>query len=290
MESTLKITKELLNKYDLYAKKSFGQNFLIDDAVLSEISNLPDVDFDDLIIEIGPGLGNLTSYLKEKSNLLLFEVDSRMVNVLKDRFKNEENIKLIEADILKVNIDSEISLLEKEKNTKYKKVKVVANLPYYITSPILFNLLEKSKRIDEIVVMVQKEVADRINAKVNTKDYGILSVMVDFYAIATKEIIVKPSSFIPAPNVTSAVIRIKRREKCQDVDIELFRKLVHSSFANRRKKMINSLEINNFLNMDKEEIKKIFRVVNLSENTRAEELTTSKYIELTNYIKNVKCV
>lgn len=290
MYDTLKTTKEILNKYGFYAKKSFGQNFLVNDTVLFQIANIPDVNFDDLIIEIGPGLGNLTHYLKEKSNLLLFEVDPRMINVLNDRFKEEKNIEIVLGDVLKVDIDSEISILEEKLKKKFNKVKVVANLPYYITSPILFKLLEDSKRVEEIIVMIQNEVAERISAKVGTKDYGILSVMVDFYANSTKEIIVKPSSFIPAPKVTSAVIKIVKQEKYKDVNAELFKKLVHAAFANRRKKMINSLVMNNFLNLDKEEIKNIFRNLNLTDNTRAEELSTSKYIEIVNYLKDIKGV
>lgn len=280
MIDTLKITKEILRKYDIKAKKAFGQNFLIDDIVLEKISNIAEVNDKTLIIEIGPGLGNLTYYL-QKSNLLLIELDSRMLEILNYRFKDNSKINIINADILKLNIDEEIDKLEKKSNVKYDQVKVVANLPYYITSPIIFKLLEDSKRITEIVVMVQEEVANRIISKSKSKDYGILSLMVQYYAKATKEIVVPNSSFIPSPNVTSAVIKIVKEEKYK-VDNKIFKELVHKAFANRRKKLLNSLTMNNFMNLDKEQIVKLLKSCNIGDNARAEELEIEKYIELTN--------
>jgi len=280
MIDSLKKTNEILRKYDIKAKKAFGQNFLIDDLILEKISNLAELNDKTLIIEIGPGLGNLTYYL-QKSDLLLIELDSRMLEILNDRFKDNNKINIINADILKLNIDEEIENIEKKSNVKYDQVKVVANLPYYITSPIIFKLLEDSKRITEIVVMVQEEVADRIIAKSKTKDYGILSLMVQYYAKATKEIIVPNSSFIPSPNVTSAVIKISKEEKYK-VDNKIFKELVHKAFANRRKKLSNSLTMNNFMNLDKEQISQLLKNCNIGDNARAEELEIEKYIELTN--------
>lgn len=280
---TLKITKEILNKYDIKAKKAFGQNFLIDDTILRGISELADINDNDLIIEIGPGLGNLTHYLKE-SKLLLVEIDDRMLEILHDRFNDNDNISIINSDVLKVNIDEEISKIEESKGIKFNKVKVVANLPYYITSPIIFKLLEDSKRITEIVVMVQEEVADRIVAKNKSKDFGILTVMVEYYAKATKEIIVPNSSFIPSPNVTSAVIKIAKEDKYSDVNPIIFKELVHKSFANRRKKLINSLVMNKLLGLEKNEIDDVLKKCNISENARAEELDIDKYIEITKHL------
>lgn len=284
MIDTLKTTKELLKRYNMIAKKSFGQNFLVDDGILESISNTAVLNKEDLIIEIGPGLGNLTYYLKEKCYLLLFEIDKRMIEVLNYRFKDEKNIKLLNSDILKVNIDEEIDKLEKEVGRKFGTVKVIANLPYYITSPILFKLLQESKKVEEIVVMVQNEVADRILAKPCNKDYGVLSIMVDYLADSKKEIIVPSTSFIPMPNVTSAVIKITKRKKYDIQDEKVFVELVHKAFANRRKKMINSLEINGFLNMDKEKLNNIFERFELSASVRAEELDTDKYVKIANYI------
>ncbi|MEG1705203.1 MAG: 16S rRNA (adenine(1518)-N(6)/adenine(1519)-N(6))-dimethyltransferase RsmA [Clostridia bacterium] len=276
---SLKITKEILNKYDIRAKKAYGQNFLIDDNVLKQIASLANINDKDLIIEIGPGLGNLTYYLKD-SNLLLVEIDEKMIEILKDRFLDNDNIKIINKDILKIDIDLEIEKLEKEKNIKFENIKVVANLPYYITSPIIFKLLEDSKKVKEIIVMVQEEVADRIASKSKSKDYGVLTVMINYYAKSNKEITVESSSFIPSPNVTSAVVKIIKEDKYENINNEIFRELIHKSFANRRKKLSNSLVNNNLLGLSKEEIIKILTECNITSNARAEELDIDKYIQI----------
>lgn len=280
---SLKTTKEILNKYDIKAKKAFGQNFLTDDIILKKIADLALINKDDLVIEIGPGLGNLTYYLSS-ATLLAIEIDEKMIEILNNRFVNNSNIKIINKDVLKIDIDKEVSLLEDEKNIKFKNVKVVANLPYYITSPIIFKLLEDSKRVSEVIVMIQEEVADRIVAKPNSKDYGILTVMIDYFAKARKEIIVPNTSFIPSPNVSSSVISILKEEKNWGVDYKVFKELVHKAFANRRKKLLNSLCINNFLSLDKERIREILNLCGLSDNARAEELNIEKYVEI---IKNI---
>ncbi|MDF2866107.1 MAG: rsmA [Clostridia bacterium] len=241
--------------------------------------NLAEIGEEDLIIEIGPGLGNLTYYL-QKHNLLLVEIDDRMLDILQERFSQNTNISILNNDILKINIDTEIENLEKAKNIKFKKVKVVANLPYYITSPIVFKLLEDSKRVCEIVIMVQEEVADRIIAKSKSKDYGILTIMIEYYARATKELVVPSASFIPSPNVTSAVIKIVKEDKYEDVNSKIFKELVHKAFANRRKKLINSLVMNKLLELEKNDIDKILKECNVSENARAEELNIDEYINI----------
>jgi 16S rRNA (adenine1518-N6/adenine1519-N6)-dimethyltransferase len=282
---TLKLTKKILSEYDIKAKKAYGQNFLVDDNILKQISEIAEIGENELIIEIGPGIGNLTYYLQE-GNLLLIEIDTRMIEILRDRFEDNDNIVIINSDILKIDIDEEICKLENSRNIKFSKVKVVANLPYYITSPIVFKLLEDSDRISEIVVMVQEEVADRIIAKSKSKDYGVLTVMVKYYAEATKEIVVPSSSFIPSPNVTSAVIKIVK-EKKYNVNSKTFKELVHKSFANRRKKLINSLVINKFLGLDKDIICNILKKCNISDNTRAEELDIDKYIEITKMLNSI---
>jgi 16S rRNA (adenine1518-N6/adenine1519-N6)-dimethyltransferase len=204
-----------------------------------------------------------------------------MLEILQDRFGNNDNIAIINKDVLKIDIDEEIEKLEKLKKIKFGKVKVVANLPYYITSPILFKLLEDSKRISEIIVMVQEEVADRIIAKSKSKDYGILTLMIEYYARATKQIIVQSSSFIPSPNVNSSVVKIVKEVKYGDTNPKIFKEVVHKAFANRRKKLSNSFVINKLLNLDKNDIDKILKKCNLPENCRAEELEIDKYIEIT---------
>lgn len=279
--NTFRKTREILNKYGLTAKKKFGQNFLIDDNILDEISASACINDDELIIEIGPGLGNLTSYLLKKSRyVLLVEIDNNMIEILNDRFKENTNYSLINEDILKVDLDEKISKIEEELGFSFKKVKVVANLPYYITTPILFKLLQDSKRVDEIVVMVQKEVADRMVASPKSKDYGILSVMIKYLADAEIIIKVPKEAFIPSPNVTSSVIKLVKNKKYECDDEEKLFELIHHAFAQRRKKMINSLESSKFLNLDKERIMDAFNKVNLNENVRAEELSIEEFILL----------
>ncbi len=279
--NTFRKTREILNKYGLTAKKKFGQNFLIDDNILDEISTSACINDDELIIEIGPGLGNLTSYLLKKSRyVLLVEIDNNMIEILNDRFKENTNYSLINEDILKVDLDEKISKIEEELSFSFKKVKVVANLPYYITTPILFKLLQDSKRVDEIVVMVQKEVADRMVAYPKSKDYGILSVMIKYLADAKIIIKVPKEAFIPSPNVTSSVIKLVKNKKYECDDEKKLFELIHHAFAQRRKKMINSLESSKFLNLDKKRIKDAFNKVNLNENVRAEELSIEEFILL----------
>lgn len=279
--NTFRKTREILNKYGLTAKKKFGQNFLIDDNILDEISTSACINDDELIIEIGPGLGNLTSYLLKKSRyVLLVEIDNNMIEILNGRFKENTNYSLINEDILKVDLDEKISKIEEELSFSFKKVKVVANLPYYITTPILFKLLQDSKRVDEIVVMVQKEVADRMVASPKSKDYGILSVMIKYLADAKIIIKVPKEAFIPSPNVTSSVIKLVKNKKYECDDEEKLFELIHHAFAQRRKKMINSLESSKFLNLDKKRIKDAFNKVNLNENVRAEELSIEEFILL----------
>ena len=279
--NTFRKTREILNKYGQTAKKKFGQNFLIDDNILDEISTSACINYDELIIEIGPGLGNLTSYLLKKSRyVLLVEIDNNMIEILNDRFKENTNYSLINEDILKIDLDEKISKIEEDLNFSFKKVKVVANLPYYITTPILFKLLQDSKRVDEIVVMVQKEVADRMVASPKSKEYGILSVMIKYLADAKIIIKVPKEAFIPSPNVTSSVIKLVKNKKYECDDEEKLFELIHHAFAQRRKKMINSLESSKFLNLDKEKIKDAFNKAKLNENVRAEELSIEEFILL----------
>ena len=285
--NTISKTKEILRKYDIKAKKRFGQNFLIDDNILSNIVNVANLSSNDLIIEIGPGLGNLTEYLLQTdSYCLLIEIDKNMIDILNDRFElKKEKYTLINNDVLELNLDEIVEDLEKKLNKKFEKVKVVANLPYYITTPIIFKLLQDSKKIKEIIVMVQKEVAERMVAKNNTKDYGILTLMIEYMGIGKIEFIVDKNSFIPAPDVTSAVISIHKQKRFNVCDEKLLFNLIHLSFANRRKKMINSLQMNNFNNMTKKELESVFTALKIDFNVRAEQLPLESYIKIIEYIK-----
>ncbi len=285
--NTISKTKEILRKYDIKAKKRFGQNFLIDDNILSNIVNVANLSSNDLIIEIGPGLGNLTEYLLQTdSYCLLIEIDKNMIDILNDRFElKKEKYTLINNDVLELNLDEIVEDLEKKLNKKFEKVKVVANLPYYITTPIIFKLLQDSKKINDIIVMVQKEVAERMVAKNNTKDYGILTLMIEYMGIGKIEFIVDKNSFIPAPDVTSAVISIHKQKRFNVCDEKLLFNLIHLSFANRRKKMINSLQMNNFNNMTKKELENVFTALKIDFNVRAEQLPLESYIKIIEYIK-----
>lgn len=279
--NTLKETKSILNKYELKADKRFGQNFLVDDNILNNIVEVSNIKPNELIIEIGPGLGNLTNYILNNATYsLLIEVDNNMIKVINDRFKDYDNYTLISQDILKVNIDEEILKIEERNNIKFTNVKVVANLPYYITTPIIFKLLQDSKRISEIIVMVQKEVAQRMVAQSNTKDYGILTLMVQYLSDASIPFVVPKESFIPAPNVTSAIIVLKKNKKYKVKNEEDFIKLVHCAFAQRRKTMINSLFSTNFKNLSKEELNILFEKLDIDKNVRAEQLDINDFIRI----------
>lgn len=287
MKNTLEKTKNIMRINNIKANKRFGQNFLIDDNILENIVKSAEITNNDLVIEIGPGLGNLTEYLLEKAAyVILVEIDNNMINILNDRFKNNNNYILLNDDILKVNVDEIIENIENKLNRKFEKIKVVANLPYYITTPIIFKLLQNENRINEITVMVQKEVAERIVAKNKTKDYGILTLMVNYLGTSDIKLIVPNNSFIPAPNVTSAVIKITKNKRFTVKDEELLFKLIHSSFAQRRKKIINSLESTKFSNMSKPELEKLFNECNISLNARAEELELQDYIKIVDIIAN----
>ena len=288
MKNTLEKTKNIMRINNIKANKRFGQNFLIDDNILENIVKSAEITNNDLVIEIGPGLGNLTEYLLEKAAyVILVEIDNNMINILNDRFKNNNNnYILLNNDILKVNVDEIIENIENKLNRKFEKIKVVANLPYYITTPIIFKLLQNENRINEITVMVQKEVAERIVAKNKTKDYGILTLMVNYLGTSDIKLIVPNNSFIPAPNVTSSVIKITKNKRFTVKDEELLFKLIHSSFAQRRKKIINSLESTKFLNMSKPELEKLFNECNISLNARAEELELQDYIKIVDIIAN----
>ena len=284
--NTLSKTRSIMSKFNIVANKRYGQNFLIDNNILQGIVSAADITDKDLVIEIGPGLGNLTEYILNTAKYgLLVEIDPKMIAVLEDRFKDKTNYTLLNEDILKVDIDNLVEKIKTENNIDFKSVKVVANLPYYITTPIIFQLLEDSNCIESITVMVQKEVAERMTADSHSKEYGILTIMVDYFSNANIDIIVPNSSFIPEPGVTSAVITLKKNRKYKVNNEKVFFELVHKAFAQRRKKMTNSLSSNNFNNMSKQEIEDLFTNCNLKLTTRAEELETIDFINIANSIK-----
>ena len=283
--NTLNKTKSIMNRFDIRANKRYGQNFLVDDNILEQIVRASGVTKEDLVIEIGPGLGNLTEYLLDNAKYaLLVEIDPKMIAVIQDRFKDRTNYTLLNEDILKVNIDSVVKEIQQENNIEFSSVKVVANLPYYITTPIIFKLLEDENTISDITVMVQKEVASRMVAEPKSKEFGILTLMVRYFSNASIEIEVPNSSFIPSPDVTSAVITLKKERKYSVKNEKIFFELIHKAFAQRRKKMINSLEASKFNQMSKSDIEELFNRCNIDFNTRAEQLDIDDFVNIANSI------
>lgn len=280
MESAYKETMFILKKYNISANKSLGQNFLIDDNVIQNIVESANITKEDLVIEIGPGLGTLTARLLEKAKkVIAIELDNRMIKILNDRFSLYEKFELINEDVLKVDLRTLIS------KNKAEKIKVVANLPYYITTPIIMKLLENKLEIESITVMVQKEVAKRLTAKPGDKLSGAITYSVNYYCEPEEVIIVPNLSFIPEPEVESEVIKLNLREK-PPVEVEneeLFFKLIKASFMQRRKTLING--ITNSGLMGKEECKELLRKVGLDEKVRGENLNMQDFANLANEIK-----
>ena len=232
-------TRYILNKYNAHANKGYGQNFLIDQNVVDGIIEKAEVNKDDLIIEIGPGLGNLTSPLLENAGkVICIELDPKMVSILTDRFSLYNNFELINDDVLKVDLNKII-----EENSNFKSAKVVANLPYYITTPIIMKLLEDKLNLESITVMVQKEVAERLADRPGGKEVGSITYSINYYTDPEIIISVPRDSFIPAPNVDSAVIKLDvlKEPKVKVLDEELFFKIIKFSFLQKRKTLINSL-------------------------------------------------
>ena len=242
MPNLLQETKFIMKKYNITANKSLGQNFLVSEEAVESIVNSANITKEDLIIEIGPGLGTLTQRLLEKAGkVICIELDTRMVNIITERFSLYNNIEIINQDVLKVNLQ-ELIKNEKE-NNNLKKAKVVANLPYYITTPIIMKLLESNLGLESITVMVQKEVAERLIAKPGDSLSGAITYTVYYYAIGTKIIDVPNNSFIPKPEVTSQVIKLTlRKEPITYIENkEKFFEIIKLAFMQRRKTLVNSL-------------------------------------------------
>ncbi len=283
MNSVLEETKYILSKYKISANKKLGQNFLIDYNVINQIIDKSNIQKDDLVIEIGPGLGTLTAKLLEHAGkVIAIELDDRMIKILNYRFKLYDNFSLLHEDILKVNLKELISKSKEE----LSNVKIVANLPYYITTPIIMKLLEDNLDIVSITVMVQKEVADRITARPGDKLSGAITYSVDYYAQAKNLMFVSKECFLPSPEVDSEVIYLKIREKpqIQVKNKDLFFKVIKASFMQRRKTLLNGLT-NSGIVKNKEMAKKIIEEMNLSVDIRGEKLTTQQFAELTDLIE-----
>lgn len=277
-----KNTIEVLQKYNFNFQKKFGQNFLINTSILEEIIDAAEITKEDFVLEIGPGIGTITQYLCEAAReVVAVEIDTNLIPILGDTLSAYDNVEVMNADILKVDI----AKLADERNGG-KPIKVVANLPYYITTPIIMGLFESHVPIDSITIMVQKEVADRMQEGPGSKEYGALSLAVQYYAKPEIVVNVPPSCFMPQPKVGSAVIRLTRHENPPvDVDNEkLMFQVIRASFNQRRKTLANGL--NNFgsFSLGKEEIQKSIEELGVPVNIRGEALSLEQFAKLSNII------
>lgn len=279
-------TKEIINKYSFAFQKKFGQNFLIDSNVLESIIRGAEITKDDFVLEIGPGIGTMTQYLCEAARqVVAVEIDKMLIPILEDTLSEYDNVEVINQDVLKVDIKS----LAEEKNNG-KPVKVVANLPYYITTPIIMGLFESGVPIDSITIMVQKEVADRMQTGPGSKDYGALSLAVQYYATAKVILNVSATCFMPRPNVDSAVIKLTRHKEptVNVADEKLMFKIIRASFNQRRKTLVNGLKNSPELSFSKEQIVKAVEKIGKPETIRGEALTLEEFAELANAFTELK--
>lgn len=280
MENILEETRFIMKKYNIKANKSLGQNFLISQEVVEKIVDCSQITKEDLVIEIGPGLGTLTKYLLEKAGkVICIELDTKMLQILEDRFSLYDNFELINKDVLKVDLKN---IIEKEKaEGKIKKVKIVANLPYYITTPIIMKLLEEELELESITVMIQKEVADRLIAVPGQKNTGAITYSVYYYASSEGILEVPNNSFIPEPEVTSKVIKLNIRKEpvVNPKNKEKMFKVIKNAFMQKRKTLLNSLT-NNKIFDNKQNGIRILKSLDINENIRPEELTLEQFAKI----------
>ncbi len=279
-------TIAVLQKYNFNFQKKFGQNFLIDTHVLDKIIASAEVGKDDCVLEIGPGIGTMTQYLAENAReVVAVEIDKALIPILEDTLSEYDNVTVINEDILKVDINK----IVEEKNNG-QPIKVVANLPYYITTPIIMGLFESHVPLKSITIMVQKEVADRMQVGPGTKDYGALSLAVQYYAKPEIVANVPPNCFMPRPNVGSAVIRLTRYEKppVEVEDEKYMFSIIRASFNQRRKTLINGLLNAGNLGITKEDILEVLEEMGLSATVRGEALTLEQFADLSNKLNQKK--
>lgn len=277
-----KNTIEILKKYEFVFQKKYGQNFLVDSHVLNKIKQAANISKEDFVLEIGPGIGTLTQCLCEEAReVLAVEVDKALIPILQETLSEFDNLTIINEDILNLDLKE---LVRKKNNNK--PIKVVANLPYYITSPIIMNLFESKLPLDNLTVMVQKEVAERMQALPGTKDYGALSLAVQYYAEPSIVANVPPNCFMPRPKVASSVINLTAH-KCPPVTVKnekLMFRIIRASFNQRRKTLVNGLSNSKDLDLLKTVVCEALRSQGLSEKIRGEALTLQQFADLTNYL------
>lgn len=272
-------TREIVNRYGFKFSKSLGQNFLVDQNILENIVHAAGVGEEDCVIEVGPGIGSLTQYIAEiAQSVVAVEIDQALIPILQETLKTYPNVEIVHGDILKIDINKLI-----RENFSNKRVKVIANLPYYVTTPIIMKFLEERLPVDSITVMIQKEVADRIKAKPSTKDYGTLSIAAQYYSEPDILLTVPPTVFIPQPKVESAVIRLDVLDKPRVYveDEKLFFALIKDAFGKRRKTILNALSTGH-LRLDKNSLRETLKESRIEENRRGETLTIEEYALLSN--------
>lgn len=280
-----KNTIAILQKYNINFQKKFGQNFLIDTHVLEKIVEAADIGKEDFVLEIGPGIGTMTQYLCEAAReVMAVEIDANLIPVLRETLADYDNVTVLHEDILKVDL-AEIA----QKHNGGRPIKVVANLPYYITTPIIMELFESHVPLHSVTVMVQKEVAERMQAGPGTKDYGALSLAVQYYSEAEIVANVPPNCFIPRPNVGSAVIRLACHERCpvEVADERFLFRVIRASFNQRRKTLQNGLGNDASLPISKEQAAKGIEALGLPPTIRGEALTLEQFAELANILKEL---
>lgn len=281
-------TIQVLQKHDFHFQKKFGQNFLIDTHVLEKIVEAAEVGTEDFVLEIGPGIGTMTQYLGERARqVLAVEIDNNLIPILKETLSDYDNVEVLHGDILKQDIQAIA-----DRYNQGKPIKVVANLPYYITTPIIMGLFESHVPLANVTVMVQKEVADRMKAKPGTKEYGALSLAVQYYANPYLAANVPPNCFMPRPNVGSAVIRLDCLSKTPvEVKDEKFMfRLIRASFNQRRKTLQNGLANSGELNFSKEEIGLAIEKAGLPPSIRGEKLGLEEFARLSDLLGEVRGV
>ena len=284
MENIFEETRIIMKKYNIKANKSLGQNFLISQEVVNNIIKASEISEKDLVIEIGPGLGTLTKRLLEQAGkVICVELDTKMINILEERFFLYKNLEIINQDILKVDLKNKIKQ-EKEKNG-FEKVKILANLPYYITTPIIMKLLEEELDLESITVMIQKEVADRLTAIPGKKNTGAITYTVYYYTDSEEILEVPKDSFIPEPEVTSEVIKLNIRKTpiVEPKNKEKMFKVIKCAFTQRRKTLLNSLVNTNILDSKQQGIN-MLNSLNINENIRPEELTIEQFKEISDFL------
>lgn len=278
-------TKEIIQKYNIRMTKSLGQNFLTDGSIVQKIVDAGDVGKNDLVVEIGPGVGSMTCELASRAGrVLAVEIDRYLIPALTEILKDYSNTTIINEDVLKVDLRKIIQESLEQNPDGLKSVKVIANLPYYITTPIIMKLLEENPGIDSMVFMVQKEVAERMVAKPGGKDYGALSVAVQYYSQPGIAFNVPPEFFIPKPEVDSTVIRLNiLKEPPIDVMSEkMFFNVVKASFGQRRKTLLNALSNSGYFAKSKDEIRDILNHLGIEENRRGETLSLLQFAQIAN--------